>query len=196
MILLSDSDKDLVKTSSVNTKFRFGDGVEVMSLREVQIPVIIGVKKVMIKANVVNNEIPLLLSKSSMKKAQLVLNFNNDTAEVLGHNVKLHCTSSGHYCIPLSSTLLGVDCGVDTSIILHTESLQTLSDDEKWKKAMKLHRQFNHASKEKLCKLVSESDSFHDGSFLNPLRDGERVYIFFSHILFFSVSTDAKTCRI
>ena len=29
---LSDSDKDLVRTSSVNTKFRFGDGVEVMSL--------------------------------------------------------------------------------------------------------------------------------------------------------------------
>ena len=32
---------------------------------------------------------------------------------------------------------------------------------------MKLHRQFTHASKEKLCKLVKESKDFSDKDFLD-----------------------------
>ena len=154
----------------IYTKFRFGDGVDVLSSQEVLIPVLIGAKKVMIKTSVVDNEIPLLLSKSSMKKARLILDFNSDTANVLGQDVKLHCTTSGHYCIPLTDTLLGVDYGDNSSIILHTESLRTLSDDEKWKKAVKLHKQFSHASKEKLCKLVRESKGFHDTGFLKMIE--------------------------
>ncbi|CAL4065493.1 unnamed protein product, partial [Meganyctiphanes norvegica] len=85
--ILSDSDRASVKWSKVDTKFRFGDGIEVKSVDELEFPVIIGAKRVMIKANVVKNEIPLLLSKASMIRAKLVLNFNNDTAEILGQRL-------------------------------------------------------------------------------------------------------------
>ena len=166
---LSVSDRALIQSSKVETKFRFGDGAEVVSSQEVKFPVVIGAKKVFIKANVVESEIPLLLSKASMKRAQLVLNFNEDTAEILGQRVRLHCTSSGHYCIPLSSTLLYEGCDI-SSIILHADGLKSLSDDAKYKKASKLHRQFAHASKDKLCKLVKSSPDFNDDSFLNILE--------------------------
>ena len=168
---MSDSDKSLIKYSKADTVFRFGDGAEVSSLQEVQFLVIIGVKRVMIKANVVKNEIPLLLSKASMKRAQLNLNFNNDTAEILGQKVKLQTTSSGHYCIPLCNTLLldnGV--GLNCNIILQTEALKSMSDDKKLKTAIKLHRQFAHASKEKLCKLAKNSKDYNDNKFLNMIE--------------------------
>ena len=136
---LSVADKALVKQTKVDTKFRFGDGIEVKSVEEIEFPVVIGKKRVKIKANVVNNEIPLLLSKASMKRANIVLNFMNDTAEILGQNVKLYTTSSGHYCVPLCNTLL-IENLLNTSIVLHTEALQYISVDEKKKKALKLNR--------------------------------------------------------
>ena len=166
---LSDPDIALVKSSKVSTKFRFGDGEEVVSLQEVVFPVVIGVKKIMIKANIVDSEIPLLLSKASMKKAKLILNFTDDSAEILGQKVRLHCTSSGHYCIPLSNTLLYDGCDM-SSFILHAEGLVSLTDNEKMKKAVKLHRQFAHASKERLCRLVKESPTFKDASFLKMIE--------------------------
>lgn len=42
---------------------------------------------------------------------------------------------------------------------------------EKWRKAEKLHRQFAHASKEKLIALVKGSKAFHDKEFLNQIKD-------------------------
>ena len=166
---LSDLDKALVRTSKVNTKFRFGDGKEVVSVLEVEFPVVIGVKKTTIRANIVDSEIPLLLSKASMKKAKLILNFNDDSAQILGQKVKLHCTSSGHYCIPLSNTLLYDGCNM-SSFILHAEGLASLTDNEKFRKAVKLHRQFAHASKERLCKLVKESPTFKDAVFVEMIK--------------------------
>ena len=166
---LSVLDKALIQSSKVNTKFRFGDGKEIASLLEVVFPVVIGVKRTMIRANIVDSEIPLLLSKASMKKAKLILNFNDDSAQILGQRVKLHCTSSGHYCIPLSNTLLYDGCDM-SSFILHAEGLASLTDDEKFRKAMKLHRQFAHASKERLCKFVNESPSFNDAVFLKMIK--------------------------
>ena len=168
MDILSDSDRACVKWSKADTKFRFGDGIDVKSVEEIEFPVVIGKKRVKIKANVVNNEIPLLLSKASMKRANIVLNFMNDTAEILGQNVKLYTTSSGHYCVPLCNTLL-IENVLNTSIILHTEALQYMSD-EKMKKARKLHRQFAHASKEKLCKLARNSKDYNDKKFLNIIE--------------------------
>ena len=42
----------------------------------------------MIKANIVDNEIQLLFSHTSMKRAQMKLDFETDTAEVLGDVIK------------------------------------------------------------------------------------------------------------
>ena len=46
-----------------DTLFKFGDGEKIRSLRKVKIPIKIGEKDVMLQIDVVNTEIPLLLSK-------------------------------------------------------------------------------------------------------------------------------------
>ena len=159
---LTEEDKKLVNIRPSDMNFQFGDGIEVNSAEIVKFPAVIGTKKVMTVANIVKNDIPLLLSRASMKRAEMVLDFETDTAEVLGNKVNLHCTSSGHYCLPLTNLLLQDKPNSCVLIVLHTLNLKQLSRSEKMKKAMKLHRQFSHASKEKLCKLVKESKDFSD----------------------------------
>lgn len=69
---LSNRDKYLVEYFLTKTTFKFGDGAEVTATRKVKFPAVIGRKRVMIESCVVNNEIPLLLSKAAMKKAEII----------------------------------------------------------------------------------------------------------------------------
>ena len=54
-------------------------------------------------ADVVESNIPLLLSKEDTKRFNVKTDMQNDTAEILGKEVNLDTTSSGHYCIDLQS---------------------------------------------------------------------------------------------
>ena len=143
---------------------RYGDGIEVNSTETVKFPAVIGTKKVMTEANIVKNDIPLLLSQASMKRAKMVSEFKTDTAEVLGKPL-LHFFWSLLFAIDkLTSLKLTNSCA---SIVLHTSNLKQLSRSKKMRKAMKSHRQFLHVSKEKLCKLVKESKDFSEKDFLD-----------------------------
>ena len=78
-----------------------------MSNKLVRFLAVNGIQKVFIVANVMKDEIPLLLSRSTMKIAQIIMNFDDDTAQVLGSKVKLHCIVTCHYnCIPLTKHLI------------------------------------------------------------------------------------------
>ena len=167
--ILGDDEMKLVETTHSDTKFRFGDGVEIKSLRCMKIPATIGDKRVMICTDVVASDIPLLLSRSSMKKSNMVLDFVKDTVKVLGTTIQLESTFSGHYCIPLTNKLLVNK--KNYRIVLNTTSLKDLSTSDKKTKAMKLHRQFSHASKDKLCKLAKQSVNFNDDEFLRLIEE-------------------------
>ena len=93
-----------------------------------------------------------------MKRTEMIIDFSNDTVNVGGKDIiKLICTSSGHYCLPLTRLLLH-NYSPHSRIVLHAVNLKTMTADEKRRKAAKLHRQFSHASKEKPIRLVKNSD--------------------------------------
>ena len=48
----------------------------------VKFPVVIGSQKLFIEADVVKNELPLLLSRQSIKRAEMIINFSNDMVNV------------------------------------------------------------------------------------------------------------------
>ena len=162
---LSDHDKASIREVPSSTKYRFGDGAQCMSSSLVRFPAIIGKKKVTIEANIVDAEIPLLLSRKSMKVAGCTLDFKNDSMEILDQSIKLLSTGSGHYCIPLTKYLLHSQ--LNTSVVLHTSAVEDMSVEQKRQKALKLHRQFSHATKDKLLKLLKGSGSFNDKEFLD-----------------------------
>ena len=99
---LSDYDKKCLVEKSSNSTFTFGDGARVKSLKKINLPCYISDMRAEIEVDVVPCNIPLLMSKTSMKKAKMCLNFGDDSAVVCGRKIKLTSTESGHYILPLS----------------------------------------------------------------------------------------------
>ena len=89
---LSDTDQSKVLFAESNHIYRFGDGRKVNALHSVKIPAIIGTHILKIDTDVVDNDIPLLFSKSSMKRANMKLNFQNDTVSIFDENIPLITT--------------------------------------------------------------------------------------------------------
>ena len=155
---LSDEErKKIVKTPS-NKVFKFGGGRRLKSLFSVRIPARIVGKNILIQTDVVDSDIPLLLSKPAMKNAGVKLDLPNDSAEIFGVRVMLNETSSGHYCLPINDSVSFES--VNLSGIFEMKAFELK------KTILRLHRQFAHPSKEKLITLMKDAkywqDSFED----------------------------------
>ena len=99
--LAPDNVKSIQEVPS-HTRFRFGvGGLVYESEKHVKFPALIGTRKVFLEADLIDCDLPLLLSKESMKKADTHINFKNDEVTMLGQKLKLKFTSSGHYAITL-----------------------------------------------------------------------------------------------
>lgn len=81
--------------------FRFGDGNLVYSTRNMKLPVKIGLTKCKIESEVVKADIPLQLSKTSLKKEGTILDMEKDSAVMFKQSIPLEFTSSGHYCVDI-----------------------------------------------------------------------------------------------
>ncbi len=151
---LSEEDKQTISETPSNTRFRFGVGGPVyISERKVEFPAVLGTKRVSIEAEIIDCDLPLLLSKESMKRAETEISFKNDEVSMLGQTLKLHFTTSGHYSVPLGkispekekveNVLLGID---------------ELDKDSKLKACRKLHIQFGHARSARLHDLLKDAN--------------------------------------
>ena len=74
---LSNEEKKLVTTEPSLTYFKFGDGKMFPSYKTVKVPAEI-VGKVFIVTEVIEGDVPLLLSKAAMKKADVKTDFTSD----------------------------------------------------------------------------------------------------------------------
>ena len=150
---LTDEERSTLESSqkkSLST-YRFGDGVESKSLECFNVPIIIGKEKVSIEVDVVENKIPLLISKPIMTKLGMKLDFENHEVTVGDQTMKLNTTSSGH-CLPISY-MTKQECNVT----LNAERVIGSTLEEKKRKALKLHRQMCHASSERLQRLLKNA---------------------------------------
>lgn len=112
--------------------FRFGDGKVVYSTRKVTIPA----KNL---TEDVPADIPMLLSKASLKRASAVLDIANDKATMFKQPVKLEQISSGHYCVNLrdDSNLDEKETSesktqIENEIIAVTENMTTKEKERKY----------------------------------------------------------------
>ena len=100
--------------------------------------------------DVVDSDIPLLLSKPDMQPLGFRLNTENDT--LLIHKIELDTTSSGHYYLPVNY------CEMEVHNV-HL-AIEEKSFDHKKKIIHKLHRQFAHPSAKNLKALMKIADAF------------------------------------
>ena len=85
-----------------SSSYTFGDGVTVSSLKRVILPCFIGEMRANVTTDVVDCNIPLLMSKRSMKKARMCLDFESDTVKISDKVIQLRSSMSGHYLLPIS----------------------------------------------------------------------------------------------
>ena len=120
---LSFDEKTKIRCHRGTNIYRFGNGNLFTAIEKVGIPLALGKQHVMPNTDIIVSDIPLLLSRKSMKKNDMTLDFNNDNAVVFGESVKLIITKSGHYTIPVSpykTILNNLTTGISTNITLIT----------------------------------------------------------------------------
>ncbi|CAC5379710.1 unnamed protein product [Mytilus coruscus] len=97
--------------------FKFGDGQTVYSYQKVKIPALIGSVKCSIETEVVDCEIPLLLSKTSLKRASTILDLRNDKVTMFGQLVDA-ITLAGNTQGGISQIETGYEvCQIRTDIV-------------------------------------------------------------------------------
>lgn len=152
----------------------------VYSTKSLKIPATIGETRCHIETEVVPADVPLLLSKASMKRAGTVLDMEHDRAVMYNKPVKLDFTSSGHYCVNIidnksenikkeDQVLTATEDSIpeerkesqpedenqyEDEILTNTEEMSSAT---KQKVLLKLHKQFGHASADRLQKLLKSS---------------------------------------
>ena len=146
---IPDEDRADLKVESGKSVFRFGDSRPMTSLRKVYLPVTIAEKKMYLPTDVVEADIPLLLSRQTLEKGKAIINTGNKTFKIYSSEQPMICTSSGHYAIPI----VPHKEEINTNIIMQVS--KTKENDKSV--AKKLHLQFGHPSSERLIKLVKNS---------------------------------------
>jgi len=152
---LSESDLKLIEESPSQTCFKFGDGNKVVSMKKVKFPAYIANKKIFIITDVISNDIPLLLSKESMKKGQAKLNFITDSISIFGNEIPLQTTSTGHYLLCIGNTTEYLNNHIKSNIVLFSSQFMNADKAERYKIALKVHKQFVHPRHQKLKSLFS-----------------------------------------
>ena len=99
---LSEYDRSKILEEKSSNNFTFGDGVSVQSSKQVTVPCYLGGIRSTITTDVVEYEIPLLLSNKSMRKANMCLDFQTDSVKIGQIIVNLSTSTSGHYLLPLT----------------------------------------------------------------------------------------------
>ena len=151
--MLDEYDKGRVKECKSDKYFRFGDGKSVQAHKRVKIPGYLGKEKIDIETEVIESDIPLLLSKAFMKTIGMVINLGDDRIYWKKGEVKdLKITSTGHYAIAINKCQNFEGERNFMRYVLYSYGVR-----ESKVKALKLHKQFAHPSKERLIKLVRES---------------------------------------
>ena len=146
---LHPNTRERIDRKESNKNFRFGGGTVLPSEGSYLLPATLVGKNINIETDVVDSNIPLLLSKDAMKKASMKLDLETDTAEIYGKKVHLNCTSSGHYCVP-------IDPEHNEQDVLKVD-LSNTDEKERKRVLLKLHSQFGHASSIKLIDLLKDA---------------------------------------
>ena len=173
---LNEDDKGCVQETSSQIPYKFGGSEAINSFKRVVFPIYVGSQRGMLEAEVIESDLPLLISKETMKKTGMILNFDRDTATFNGEEISLDTTSSGHYALSLTKpknqlNLIAQEKSLPSDqVAFLTFNVEGKSDLEKTRMAKKLHSQFGHPSHEKLTKLV-QSAGVQDSSFIDMIKE-------------------------
>ena len=153
---LSRRDRSSIHLNKSNKRFCFGDGRIYNSKYHTTIPIYIQQCKYYLGVDIVSCNIPLLLSRSTLCRADAKIDIGSSTISILGVTSPLVTSSSGHLCLSISRSL---DTTNDDSTRLVSNVLFSSPEygcDVK-NKANKLHKQFSHPTADCLIDFIRKT---------------------------------------
>ena len=96
---VDDNSLNNVKIISSKVPFKFGDNRKLYSAMKATIPAQIAQTNCSTEVEIIDADIPLLLSKSSLQKADSVLDLKNDKVKMFNKDVDFQLSSNGHYAV-------------------------------------------------------------------------------------------------
>ena len=132
--------------------FMFGNEGKLTAEEAYKIPIKVAGKIRVIQVDIIDSDIPLLLSKIEMKNLGMTLDMKNDAAYINGTPLKVSTTSAGH----LIMDLLEQEEMFILEDLLVVDLLKA-SEKEQEKLLDKVHRQFGHRTKRTFVSLLKDT---------------------------------------
>ena len=153
---MSRNDKSSVQIRKSKNAFQFGDGVVYPSKSCAIIPIYVGSLKFKVNVDIVDCNIPLLLSKSTLQRANAKVDKGSATIVLLGVTIPLTFSLTGHMYLQVGRPL--DPANEETKKVLSRLVLSSGSGvgyDVK-SKARKLHLQFCHPPSNQFISLIQK----------------------------------------
>ena len=146
---LSRTTKNAIRRYPSNKTFKFGDQVA-HSTGEWHVPCSIAGFNLILCVDTVPTNIPCLISKESMRKANVIIDIANDQISFMGKIVKLQTADTGHYTLPINDHIYSQNEPAPVFIVQvdkHLEDLQIAH----------VHKALGHPSRQKLENMIRAS---------------------------------------
>ena len=147
-----------IRTKYSSNKFCFGDGSTYRSKLSVVMPIYVEQRRYNLCVNIVNCNIPLLLSRNTLHHAKAKIDIGLSTICFLGVTMPLTVSSTGHLCLRISRSLdiSNEETRKVLSRVLFNSSIPGMALDLH-DTAFKLHRLFCHPTAQQLIDLIERA---------------------------------------
>ena len=122
--------------------FGFGNNGQLPSLGRYKIPVVMAGWMTEIWVDLIDSDIPLLLSRKAMEKAKMKIDFSDRTVTAFGKTVPMQSTKSGHPILPIQPPSKD-----NLQQIFTVIKFDSASRTEQKQGMRRIHRQFGHIPK-------------------------------------------------
>ena len=138
--------------------FQFGNQGILPTLEAYMIPIVVAGKRHLIEVDVIESDIPLLMSKTHMKQLGITLNMVDDTASIDGKLIRVDTTSAGHFIL----NLFGDNERQDNNMMQEICAVNMLKESEEVQMQLlhKLHKQFGHRPKRVFIELIKSAEQW------------------------------------
>ena len=144
---LSEAEKMEVVTGESDKSFKFGDGETITANMTKKIPVTICGNEILLITHIVDNDVPLLLSREAITKMKMVIDFEGNQISMGGKFEDMQLTRSGHVVLPIGKAPKALD-------ITDTQNTFYVDQQDSHKLANHLHRYFAHSSAAKISPFI------------------------------------------
>ena len=157
-----------------NKTFMFGNEGKLTASEAYKLPINVAGKTQLISADIIESDIPCLLSKAEMKALGMTLDMKNDTASINGEQIKVSTTSAGHFIMDLidqDETCNFVQRMNEVLEEAHVVDLMKVDRTQQANLLLKIHKQFGHRPKRVFVSLLKDAGKWapHFSQMLNDI---------------------------